>query len=184
MKKSKIILVNPRLVGVWFLFLFLAWCWWTTFQVSFDDYIFDMKVENETYQSILNNDLSNSSSFLMKSYTEQNQTGYVSSLLITKINMKWINLDDFVNENIILSKNNYPKYTFENKKNISFDCSGINLDGKLETFNIPSIENNQILYFWQYYFITDQEWYIISFSSDRKNLRDKFSSSLGSFACK
>jgi len=166
---------------LWFsiIFLFLTWCGTTT-PISFDSFSFDLKVNSETYKNITSNSRWPN---IIKSYTQENQTGFVNSLLITRIDTKWINLSNFESENIRNTKKSF-WYIFQKSKDISFSCSWINIDGKLENFYIKLKEKNQTLYFWQYFFVTNSWWYIISFGSDKENLRNNFSNSVSSMICK
>jgi hypothetical protein len=162
-----------------FVLIFLAWCW-KTIPINFDEFSLDLKIDTETYKSMSNNSISTN---IIKSYTDTNTTGFSNSLLVSKINIPWIKLDDFTKENIKSTQKAF-WYNFQKSKNTTFICSWIKINGNLENFYIKLTEKNQIIYFWQYFFVTNSWWYIVSFWSDQENLRNNFSNSLSSLKCK
>lgn len=181
MKNKKHIIWPVR--RVWFLTasLFLAWCWGNTIPVNFENFSFNLETDwtfNQTVSDWISNPI-------IKSYIDTSTTWFVDSLLISKTNIKWIALDSFVTENLKTTQKEYWYYNPKSKY-LNFQCSGEVINGKLESFYNNIKENNatsKTIYFWQYFFVTNSWWYIVSFGSDDQSLRNDFLDSIPSLKC-
>lgn len=160
---------------------FLAWCWENTIPVSFENFSFTLETDwtfNQTVSDWIND-------LIIKSYIDASATGFVDSVLISKTSIRWIDLDSFVKENLKSAQKEYGYYS-QKSKYISFSCSGSETKGKLESFYTKIRDSNLTginIYFWQYFFVTNSWWYIVSLGSDDQDLRNDFLDSIPSMKC-
>lgn len=160
------------------IFLSLSWCWnSTTTKIQFENFNLDLK----TNQQYFINDIWDQNSWIIiYKWSDQEDSEFINSLVILSTPTKQ-NIKDFVDQNMNKLNSSISSIETTNTQTLSFNCSWTKTIGIIKSFltNDDDIEN----YFSQYFFLYDEKWYIISFSSDNEDDNIDFQKSLTSLSC-
>ncbi len=124
--------------------------------------------------------------YLKATYKEKNKgTGYTNTLLLARMSLpqKTI-LETFVNNNITQVQKSLLSYVEADRDEKTFACWTTSIDWTLVEFSFQQgVEEDWIIYMGQYFFLMKGVGYVLSFSSEEKDDRRSFSSSLKSLRC-
>lgn len=172
------------LLSIWLVF-WLSGCGdGLTAVVRFDGFV----LEFTTDKAYKRNDLSLSDNQIQTEWMyvekqdESEWTGYVNSMIIYKYDL-WdmeLDLDKIIKSNIDTIKNQNETFEIDDQETETFDCGEDEIEWEVLEFEL---EETELLYFGQYFFIHDKYGYIMSFSSEEKSDRDDFVDSLRTLNC-
>ena len=161
----------------------IAWCWdKINFEFSFENFYWYFFTENTFEKSektstwlwfqLIKTDI-------IQTYAQSNSTWYVDSIIIIKkITDK--KLEDFVEENIKKIKLEW--YKSDSTKDWNIRCKEDKI--KINIINSQLSANLNTIFFTHAFFKVENNMYIISFSTDKKEERDTFASDVKNIKCK
>lgn len=172
MNKKYLLIV---LLGI---FLLLSGCWNSIItKIQFEKFNLDLKSDQQYF---INDIWDQNSWIIIYQWSNQSDSEFINSLVILSTPTKQ-NIKDFVDQNIKKLNSSISSIEIIDTQTLSFNCSWTKIIGIIKSFLTTNddIEN----YFSQYFFLYDEKWYIISFSSDDEDDNIDFQKSLTSLSC-
>lgn len=161
--------------------ILLAWCSSSHITtIKFDNLDFKLQSSKLYIEKNIDKTVYPWMTIYQESWTKTNDI-FINSLIITSQKNLNIKTKDFVNKNIESLKSRISSIVIQSTKTLSFACSWEKIIWIIKDFKIT--ENNKDSFFSQFFFIDNNNWYIISFQSDIQKDNSDFKSSLSKLSC-
>lgn len=161
--------------------ILLTWCSSSRITtINFDNLDFKLQSDKLYTQKAIDKNIYPWMIIYQETWTNSKDT-FINSIIITSHNNLNIKTKDFANKNIENLKSTIPSIQVQSTKTSYFVCSWIKIIWIIKDFKIT--ENSKDSFFSQFFFIDNNNWYIISFQSDNTEDNSDFRKSLSKLSC-
>jgi hypothetical protein len=162
--------------------ILLTWCSssQTTTIINFDNLNFKLQSSKSYIEKVIDKSVYPWMVIYQESWTNTKDT-FINSLIIKSQKNLNIKTKDFANKNIDSLKSSISSIVIQSTKIMSFACSWEKIIWIIKDFKIT--ENNKDSFFSQFFFIDNNDGYIISFQSDNAQENSDFKNSLSKLSC-